>query len=92
MNKITDYEQLRRELSYTSEEWKTHTKVEKSCWLDDLDTVLQAYDKDINTLSKEQLNTILNKYDKMLCYEWTDIMQDAITMVMGKNYLEEEEK
>lgn len=53
---MIDFEEMRRKLSYTSEEYKIYKKVEKSFYLDDLDTVMQANGKDPYDLTQDQIS------------------------------------
>lgn len=87
---MTKLEELLKETDFTAEEWEIYRKVEKHNWLEDMYYVLnvmlevEEITQEEYDLALENAQTIIEKYDKWLEYEWIDTMKDAIRWVIGE--------
>lgn len=87
MNKL---EELLRETSYTSENWKVFRQVQRHNQLEDLKFLLEEMLEN-EEITQEQYNEavedaewIVERFDKWLDYDWIRTMKDAIHYTIGE--------
>lgn len=77
-------EKLLKETEFTQEELRIYKKVHTNWWLEDLKNLLNAMLENGDITQKqynkacENVETIQEKYDKWLDYDWQNTMTDAI--------------